>query len=238
MRDEPPLDAKCKDKFLVQSAAIPDDDANLQVCQPRVSAHQTNGALQWADLEKNKGQIQERKIRVQYMAADGINGADYARPAEDHVDDSLVSPPPQYTPRAASDGQPREDEKPREQPQPQHRQARSPGPASSEPSRNDAAASASESSPRATSSSAGSVSISREELLERLRDADTTIARLRREVEASAARRRREDAAVSEKAGPGGGSMAVRTESGEAGVPLRVVFILCLIVFFLTWLMF
>jgi hypothetical protein len=31
MRDEPPLDARCKDKFLVQSAAMPDDEVNLQV---------------------------------------------------------------------------------------------------------------------------------------------------------------------------------------------------------------
>ena len=208
----------------------------------RNGLHWTNGAPQWADLEKNKGQIQERKIRVQYLPADGINGADHLvdRPAEDHVDDSLVSPPPpQYTPRAVSggaapEGQPREDEKAREPPQPQ-RQARSPGP-SSEPVRSDAASAGESSSPRAASS-AGSAGVSREELLERLREADATVARLRRELDERAARRRREDAASNEKAGPGG-SLSVRTESGEVGVPLRVVFILCLVVFILTWLMF
>jgi hypothetical protein len=152
------------------------------------------------------------------------------RPADDHVDDSLVSPPPQYTPRAVSGGapegpsQPRDDEKAREPPHP-----RSPAP--SDRGHSETAAS---DSPRAAGGGA-SASVSREELLERLREADATVARLRRELDERAARRRREDAA-GEKAMPGG--MAVRTESGEVGVPLRVVFILCLVIFILTWLMF
>lgn len=76
----------------------------------------------------------------------------------------------------------------------------------------------------------------REQLLERLREADATVARLRRELDEVAARRRKEEA-LGEKS-LGGGATAVRTESGEVGVPLRVVFILCLVIFFLTWLMF
>jgi hypothetical protein len=158
------------------------------------------------------------------------------RPADDHVDDSLVSPPPQYTPRALSGGtgsagapegapQPREDEKAREP-----LQARSQGPSDHGRSETTAV-----DSPRAGGSSA-SAGVSREELLERLREADATVARLRRELDERAARRRKEEAAAGEKAMPGG--MAVRTESGEVGVPLRVVFILCLVIFILTWLMF
>ncbi|KAL2437048.1 hypothetical protein ABEF95_016113 [Exophiala dermatitidis] len=55
MKEEPPLDAKCRDKFLVQSVLTsPDQDPNVTTL--------------WQQVEKtSKGSIQERKIRVNFL---------------------------------------------------------------------------------------------------------------------------------------------------------------------------
>lgn len=60
MKEDPPLDAKCRDKFLVQSVAISEnDDPN-------------NVANIWSTVEKtNKTSIAERKIRVNFLPAGG-----------------------------------------------------------------------------------------------------------------------------------------------------------------------
>ncbi|EEP80725.1 predicted protein [Uncinocarpus reesii 1704] len=58
MKDEPPPDAKCKDKFLVQSVAVSADKEF------------SNVASIWQDVEKTaKHSIQERKIRVNFLPA-------------------------------------------------------------------------------------------------------------------------------------------------------------------------
>jgi hypothetical protein len=79
MKEDPPLDAKCRDKFLVQSVVIsPDDDP-------------TNVTTIWENLTKNKSSISEKKIRVNFLpaggASSGTNGI-YA----DHAEE-----PPAYT---------------------------------------------------------------------------------------------------------------------------------------------
>jgi len=80
MKEDPPLDAKCRDKFLVQSVLITaNDDAN-------------NVANIWSSVEKtNKSSVAERKIRVNFLPAGGAtsntNGI-YA----DHVEE-----PPAYS---------------------------------------------------------------------------------------------------------------------------------------------
>lgn len=63
MKEDPPLDAKCRDKFLVQSVPISaDDDAS-------------NVTSIWANIEKtSKGSIAERKIRVNFLPASGASG--------------------------------------------------------------------------------------------------------------------------------------------------------------------
>lgn len=55
MKEEPPLDAKCRDKFLVQSVLTShDQDPNVTTL--------------WQQVEKTaKGSIQERKIRVNFL---------------------------------------------------------------------------------------------------------------------------------------------------------------------------
>ena len=57
MKQDPPLDAKCRDKFLVQSAPINSDQDFASIASVLESA--------------DKSQLTERKIRVNWLAASG-----------------------------------------------------------------------------------------------------------------------------------------------------------------------
>ncbi|MCJ1260909.1 phosphatidylinositol-binding protein scs2 [Lobaria immixta] len=95
MREDPPPDARCRDKFLVQSVAItPERDMS-------------NIAATWQNVEKtSKTAIQERKIRVLFLPSDissatpnhnNVNGAhlpDEAPPAYGSPAPSFGSPAP------------------------------------------------------------------------------------------------------------------------------------------------
>lgn len=60
MKEDPPLDAKCRDKFLVQSVAVLDD------------REFDNVASIWSNIEKNaRSSIQEKKIRVSFLPVEG-----------------------------------------------------------------------------------------------------------------------------------------------------------------------
>ncbi|MCJ1443713.1 MAG: phosphatidylinositol-binding protein scs2 [Stictis urceolatum] len=91
MKEDPPLDAKCRDKFLVQSAMVNDaDSAN--------GADGANVASLWPTIEKTaKDTIKERKIRVIFLPAHdttpqhSVNGLSYSE-----VTPSQRSPSPQY----------------------------------------------------------------------------------------------------------------------------------------------
>ncbi|OCF70855.1 MSP domain-containing protein [Kwoniella mangroviensis CBS 8886] len=75
LQQEPPPHAKCKDKFLVQSAYItPDEEMH------------TLGEM-WSQVEKtNKSAIHEQKIKVVYLAAeDGSTGQNGIPEEDDHV---------------------------------------------------------------------------------------------------------------------------------------------------------
>jgi hypothetical protein len=63
MKEDPPLDARCRDKFLVQSVAVPTEHES------------TNVAQIWHSIESTaKGSIQEKKIRVTFLSADSTSG--------------------------------------------------------------------------------------------------------------------------------------------------------------------
>lgn len=87
MKDEPPLDAKCRDKFLVQSVLTSaDQDPNVTTL--------------WQTVEKTaKSTIQERKIRVNFLSAPGAtpNGVS----AREEHPPAYSSPPPQFGSPAA-----------------------------------------------------------------------------------------------------------------------------------------
>lgn len=62
MKEDPPLDARCRDKFLVQSVLVDDSE-------------ETNVSTLWSNVEKtSKSSIQERKIRVSFLPAGSASG--------------------------------------------------------------------------------------------------------------------------------------------------------------------
>ncbi|KAI7010211.1 hypothetical protein KC355_g6275 [Hortaea werneckii] len=88
MKEDPPLDTRCRDKFLVQSVAIPAD------------ADSSNVSQVWSHIEATaKGSVQEKKIRVSFLPADGqsaqTNGVGAAAAADDEHPAAYSSPSPQ-----------------------------------------------------------------------------------------------------------------------------------------------
>lgn len=76
MKEDPPPDARCRDKFLVQTVAIAgDSDASnvpTIVCCAVTWPASLLTRSQWQNIEKvSKSSIQERKIRVVFLPADG-----------------------------------------------------------------------------------------------------------------------------------------------------------------------
>ncbi|KAK1818367.1 phosphatidylinositol-binding protein scs2, partial [Friedmanniomyces endolithicus] len=62
MKEDPPPDARCRDKFLVQSVGVPSNAEFTSVTQV------------WTNIEQtNKSAIQEKKIRVNWLGADDIS---------------------------------------------------------------------------------------------------------------------------------------------------------------------
>lgn len=83
MKEDPPLDARCRDKFLVQSVQVEEYD-------------ESNVAGLWSNIEKtNKGSIQEKKIKVQFLPP----GAEVPQPngiAHEEQLPAYSSPTPAY----------------------------------------------------------------------------------------------------------------------------------------------
>jgi uncharacterized phage infection (PIP) family protein YhgE len=96
MKEDPPLDAKCRDKFLVQSVLTTSDNAD-------------NVASIWQSVEKTaKASIQERKIRVNFLPPDAgsaVNGV-ATHPEEEPAPYSSPTPvfgsPSPHTPATTS----------------------------------------------------------------------------------------------------------------------------------------
>ncbi|KAF2673879.1 MSP domain-containing protein [Microthyrium microscopicum] len=210
MKADPPPDTRCKDKFLVQSIAVPAE----KEMPP------------WGELERNfKASIQERKIRVHYLSVNApsnhVNGHD------DEGDDSVLSPPPVYTPHAES----------------------SQG-AAANSSSGDARSLQSESVPstpaqskpvpahqkNAEAAASPPEDLSREELLAQLGNARVNIAQLQKELDTNL-RRRNVNPKESQKASSQG-ALGVATPAQTAGVPISTVALLCLFFFMLAYLLF
>ena len=86
MKEQPPLDAKCRDKFLVQTVAMSSEE----------DASNLTGF--WQGVEKtNKSSIQERKIRVNFLPEShedtGVNGVS---PTSHDEPPAYSSPTPQF----------------------------------------------------------------------------------------------------------------------------------------------
>ncbi|PQE27587.1 msp domain-containing protein [Rutstroemia sp. NJR-2017a BBW] len=224
MKVEPPLDAKCRDKFLVQSVEITPDKEFLDQSASHVD-------------RADKSQIQEKKIRVVFLPPEssnssttplrnGINGASSVHSTPDTAPPAYRSPSPEeqhYTPgnRVVSGGP-------------------SPAPAvqiNDEPAGNRSLADARSSAFNpATSSTVAAVSnavpTSVEELKAELAQARKTIASY---AEQGGLRMRK--VVNGETSNETVNELAIKMQ-GTEGVPVQIVAALCLLSFLLAYLFF
>ncbi|KAJ9191270.1 hypothetical protein DTO166G4_2559 [Paecilomyces variotii] len=217
MKEEPPLDAKCKDKFLVQSVSV-------------------SGELEFANVtsifEKSaKSSIQERKIRVNFLPADGeTNGVAheeeppaYTSPTAHNfetpatglsrkpADDASPIPPPNFGDRSTSE------------------QPNSPS--------NDSAFGSAAASVKATAASAVSaIPTSSEDIKAQLAEANAQIQKLKSQLMDGGLRQRKAGAAGAESATPQ--LQQQHPQSVVTGVPVQVVAGLCLLSFLLAYFFF
>lgn len=94
MREDPPPDARCRDKFLVQTVTLSQDSdaSNIPAIVSWSNSNLGSPAdpSQWQNIEKvSKSSIQERKIRVVFLPADGNT----ATPSHHHTQGGVS---PQY----------------------------------------------------------------------------------------------------------------------------------------------
>ncbi|QVM08880.1 phosphatidylinositol-binding protein scs2 [Coccidioides posadasii str. Silveira] len=213
MKEDPPLDVKCKDKFLVQSVAVSADKEFSNVTSI------------WHDVEKTaKHSIQERKIRVNFLPpldASQPNGV----ASEDDSANLQTSPANAKfeTPSMPTRAAPVIMEPPIEPPNFKS--------GSSEPSAPEALKHAAE------DVKSEAFSGSYEDLKSQLQEARAQIQQLKQQLAENEIRRRKVPAAASNP--PELATIQQQSHpSSEAGVPLQVVAGLCLISFLLAYVFF
>lgn len=258
MTEEPPLDAKCRDKFLVQSVAVSASDEISNVATVVRSHHplslsrlfsttnRSNTQKQWQNIETNaRSSIQEKKIRVNFLPASSSstsnttsNGAAPNNSTDTPNRSMLEDQPPAYSSPTAASGQ---------TPQSINKYD------TKDTTRGidtDPAAHATSTSGTASSAGAGTVAAAAntvtaavpttsEELKTQLATAQEKISSLT--AQANEGVRQRKNAASGsggsgEGSGVGSGGLAMQQTAG--GVPVPVVAGLCLLSFLLAYLLF
>ncbi|KAI4259834.1 MAG: hypothetical protein L6R42_004368 [Xanthoria sp. 1 TBL-2021] len=221
MREDPPPDARCRDKFLVQTVTLSQDSDASNI--PAI----------WQNIEKvSKSSIQERKIRVVFLPADGSGATPSQRhPQEAHLGDEA---PPAYGSPAPSFGSPGpEAVTPMNRSTETKSHVDSAGAQSAIP-HNQSTASA------AVSNIAQGVPTSGEDLRAQLADAKATISRLTQQVEEQGLRQRKTDAVNQdsrERITTGTTGMGIQQQPAD-GVPVQIVAALCLLSFLLAYFFF
>ncbi|KAL2113842.1 hypothetical protein VUR80DRAFT_2234 [Thermomyces stellatus] len=214
MKADPPKDAKCRDKFLVQSVNIPAD--------------QEFSSLQEVLDNTDKRSMQEKKIRVNWLPAESPGAPDAGpavattplRPSRSHEESTTPDVSRAFT-------SPSNDDVSSPHPPP-------PYPEDAKPPKREAA----EESPRASPVPSKPSPPSRaqptyDELQAKLASAEQVIESLRQELQL----RKRKSGAENEKSPPE--PQVVTTSRQEpAGVPVKVVAILCFITFLLSYIFF
>jgi hypothetical protein len=207
MKEDPPPDARCRDKFLVQSVAIgaaAAADAN------------TNVAQIWSNIEQTaKSSIQEKKIRVTFLPADGSSPSTNGLSASHHEDDNL----PAYSSPAPSSAAAMST--PQRQTESSIRSPEAPSTAKS----------------TLVSAVSNTTGYSEKELQQQLDDAKATISRLQQQATDGLRQRK--------TGGSGGNMDAskvnpasLQTGNPPGGVSVQIVAILCLISFLIAYLFF
>ncbi|KAH8730113.1 PapD-like protein [Phaeosphaeriaceae sp. PMI808] len=218
MKEDPPPDAKCRDKFLVQSVLVTADKEFTNV-----------GSL-WSHIEQtSKSSIQEKKIRVLFLPADDTTST----PAKTNGlgrDSLLPSPSPE-----AVTPQRNVPEATGPVSRPEERQA-------SRESRNETYSTAASGSVGATVSAAAArvsnaVPVSQEDIKAQLEEAKATIARLTAQAsEAAGLRQRKTEPARDSKP-----QLSTTTQPQTApagGVSVQITALLCLLSFLVAYFLF
>lgn len=260
MREDPPPDARCRDKFLVQTVAIARDSdvSNIPaiVCPSVLLLIPLLSLSQWQNIEKaNKSSIQERKIRVAFLPADGntttpsnhhVHGAvsqgqslycatPFSKLSNQHLGDEA---PPAYGSPAPSFGSPGPDAV-----TPVNRSGKldTDGEGQTGPTTTNPVGSTIQSTTNAAASSvASAVRTSGDDLRAQLADATATISRLKQQAEEQGLRQRKSDAInqdARERITTGTTGMGVQQQPAD-GVPVQIVAALCLLSFLLAYFFF
>ncbi|KAL8744910.1 MAG: hypothetical protein Q9190_002891 [Brigantiaea leucoxantha] len=220
MKEDPPPDARCRDKFLVQTVTIAQD------------SDITNITAIWQNIEKvSKGSIQERKIRVVFLPADQRAPA---TPNHNKVNGTSEDAPPAYASPSPSLGSPIHNAStPMNQ---------STSTAAENQAQTGATAGTSEPTANPTSGTTASSSAptSSEDLRAQLADANTLISKLRQQSEEQGLRQRKGDAVSEDVKRPfttGTTGTSIQQQAAD-GVPVQMVAALCLLSFLLAYFFF
>jgi hypothetical protein len=217
MKAEPPIDAKCRDKFLVQSVAITSDKEF------------TNVAQIWDTVEKSD--IQEKKIRVVWQPASGEDQSSAAVTPARHslangVEATPEVPPPAYsspqddsTIASPSQAEPEVKRESRREPTQEPETAPSTIPVPS------------------ISQVKSTAADTFEDLKDKLAKAEATIASLKDQA-SSGLKQRKVVSTLEEKAAAPVQALAQATRQGTEGVPIQIVAALCLVSFLLAYFLF
>ncbi|EED23752.1 integral ER membrane protein Scs2, putative [Talaromyces stipitatus ATCC 10500] len=221
MKEDPPLDAKCKDKFLVQSVAI-------------------TGDLEFANVtsifeKAPKAAIQERRIRVAYLPADIPDGSAQTEeepPAYSSPGGAFETPAPTAS-RKIDDST---------SPIPAPNFEKSPKPETTETSK-EADLSAFENAPStAAAATTEAKPDSSDNIKEQLSDALAQIQKLKAQLteQGQGLRQRRSDGSEPSSISKAGNMIQqqIAQPTAEMGVPVQIVAALCLLSFLLAYFFF
>ncbi|KAL8812950.1 MAG: hypothetical protein Q9223_000006 [Gallowayella weberi] len=221
MKEDPPPDARCRDKFLVQTVTFSEDSDASNI--PAI----------WQNIEKvAKSSIQERKIRVVFLPADGnAVTPSHQKTHGAHLGDEA---PPAYGSPAPSFGSPGPDAV---TPINRSTDTKAQGGSTGTPS---VASNIQNTASAAASNVAQALPTSVEDLRAQLADAKTTISRLSQQTEEQLLRQRKSDAVNQdsrERITTGTTGMGVQRQPAD-GVPVQIVAALCLLSFLLAYFFF
>lgn len=225
MKQEPPAEQRCRDKFLVQSVAITSDKEFTNVGQI------------WDSVERSA--VQERKIRVVWLPpADEYNNAVAATPDRNGYQNGVEATPDTAPPAYSS---------------PQEDTITSPTPATGPDVKNkrqlteepETAPSTLSVPSVASVASAPSVATVKavaaetyDDIKVKLARAEETIASLKDQATSGLKQRKTAASTSDEKSSTPVAALAQATRQGTEGVPIQIVAILCLISFLLAYFFF
>ncbi|GAB7361409.1 hypothetical protein MBLNU230_g1465t1 [Neophaeotheca triangularis] len=241
MKQDPPPETKCRDKFLVQSVAIP------------ATAEKDASVTQiWTGIEEtNKSSIQETKIRVNFLPADAGAPAPGAAAATTNGVSAPNDSPPSYTAPSPSVSTPQRASGPVSEAKDRPLDNKHLGEAlnsttnpSASPASTHYASPAQSSTTNSTGVAGAAASMglptSQQELKNQLDEAKATIARLQSQVQESAGLRQRKGDNInsplaSEKSGTTAQTQVV---SQGGGVPMHYAALMCVVAFLLAYFLF